>query len=148
MTKTVLPTRPVTSGETLLRDKFAESIVKQSELMDALARQLITLELAIPGLYATILQLTQGEAATVTRAGWLYGAFGCWFVALILALISLLPRQWAVDESMIERDPASQSPVLGLKDFYYASARYKFWWLLPSTLFFAAGIVCAGLLVL
>ena len=63
--KTVLPSRPVTSSETVLRDKFAESIVGQSELMDRLAQQLITLELAIPGLYATALKLLSGDAATV-----------------------------------------------------------------------------------
>ena len=148
MSKAVLDTRPPTNPETILRDKFAETIVNQSELMDKLAQQLITLELAIPGLYATVLQLTQGEAATVVRSGWLYGAFGCWFVALVLALISLIPQRWQVDETLLQRDPERKSAVLGIRDFYYASARYKFWWLLPSTLFFAAGIVCAGLLVL
>ena len=59
-----LPTRPVSGSETLLRNKFAESIVGQSELMDKLAQQLITLELAIPGIYVAVLKLTAGDDAT------------------------------------------------------------------------------------
>ncbi|MCE7987729.1 MAG: hypothetical protein DYG89_41730 [Caldilinea sp. CFX5] len=148
MSKSPIETRPPTNQETILRDKFAETIVNQSELMDKLAQQLITLELAIPGLYATVLQLTQGEKATVAANGWLYGAFGFWFVALLLALVSLIPQRWQVDETLLQRDPNSKSEVLGIRDFYYASARYKFRWLVPSTLCFAAGIVCAGMLVL
>lgn len=40
--------------------------------MDKLGQQLITLELAIPGLYATVLEFTKGDAATTTRNLWLY----------------------------------------------------------------------------
>lgn len=43
MSKTPISTRPADSGETVLRDKFVESIVRQSEQMDKLAPQLITL---------------------------------------------------------------------------------------------------------
>jgi hypothetical protein len=69
MGETALPTRPPSKSESLLREKFAESVAGQSDLMDQLARQLITLELAIPGLYATVLKLTQGDKATVTVRG-------------------------------------------------------------------------------
>lgn len=140
-----LSTRPLNSADTLLRDKFAESIVGQSELMDKVAQQLITLELAIPGLYATVLKLVAGEAGRVAVNWLVYGAFGCWFLALLLTLVSLFPRQWKVDQSVLRAD--AKSKVLGLEDFYYRSARYKFWLLIPSATLFAAGILCAALLV-
>jgi len=148
MSKTVLPTRPPTSSETTLRDKFAESIAGQSDLMDKLGQQLITLELAIPGLYATVLKFTRGDAATATRNQWLYLAFGCWFLALVLTLASLVPRHWRVDPDILRQDPAQKSDVLGLEDFFYQSARYKCWWLIPACLFFLLGVLCAALLVL
>ena len=63
MSKSPLPTRPLSSDETVLRDKFAESIAGQSELMDKLGQQLLMLELAIPGLYATVLCRRLGRKA-------------------------------------------------------------------------------------
>lgn len=145
MSKPPLSTRPLTSGETLLREKFAESIVNQSELMDKVAQQLIALELAIPGLYATVLKLIAGEKGTIAVNRWVYSSFGCWFLALLFTLVSLFPRRWEVDQSMLRAAPKSK--VLGLEDFYYRSARYKFWLLIPSAILFAAGILCAAVFV-
>ncbi len=54
-------TRPLNDNEKLLREKFHESIVAQSDLMDKLSERLLTLELAIPGLYATALKLISGD---------------------------------------------------------------------------------------
>ena len=61
-----LPTRPLYGSENVLREKFAASIAGQSELMDRLAQQLISIELAIPGSYAAVLKLVAGEQATMT----------------------------------------------------------------------------------
>jgi hypothetical protein len=145
MSKSPLSTRPLTSSETVLRDKFAESLVGQSELMDKVAQQLITLELAIPGLYATVLKLIAGEKGTVAVNNWVYGSFGCWFLALLFTLVSLFPRQWEVDPTVLRA--GVNSKVLGLEDFYYRSARYKFWLLIPSAILFALGILCAAVWV-
>lgn len=144
---TTLSTRPVSSNETILRDKFAESMVSQSELMDKLGQQLLTLELAIPGLYATVLKLIQGEDATLVRNWWLYSAFGCWFLALVLTLASLVPRRWRVDPTILKQDPVAQNAPLGLEDFFFKSAQFKRWLLIPAALFFWIGILCAALLV-
>ena len=148
MTKPILPTRPPTSSETTQRDKFAESIAGQSELMDKLGQQLITLELAIPGLYATVLKFTRGDAATATRNQWLYIAFGCWFLALALTLASMVPRHWRVDPTILRQDPQQKSDVLGLEEFFYKSAQYKRWLLIPACVLFWLGVLSAALLVL
>ena len=152
MSHPTLPTRPVGSNETTLRDKFAESVAGQSDLMDKLGQQLITLELAIPGLYATVLKFTRGDAATAARNQWLYLAFGCWFLALVLTLASLVPRHWRVDPTILRQDPeqnpGQKSEVLGLEDFFYKSARYKCWLIIPACVLFLLGVLAAALLVL
>ena len=56
-----IPARPVSENEKLLRQKFYENIASQSDLMDKLSERLLTLELAIPGLFAAVLKLTRGE---------------------------------------------------------------------------------------
>ncbi len=144
----ILATRPPSEGENLLRNKFAESIAGQSELMDKLGQQLITLELAIPGLYATVLKFTQGDTATAARNQWLYLAFGCWFVALALTLASMVPRHWRVDPTILRQDPAQKNDMLGLEDFFYKSAQYKRWLLIPACVLFWLGVLSAALLVL
>lgn len=60
-----IPTRPPSRRDELIQERYIEEFARQSEHMDALARQLITLELAIPGLYATLLKLVAGGKATV-----------------------------------------------------------------------------------
>ena len=147
MSDTPLSTRPLNSSEMALRNKFAENIAGQSELMDKLVQQLIALELAIPGLYATVLKLTQGEAATLSPSLWLYAAFGCWSLALIVTLVSLVPRQWRVDPTVLRQDPAQPSNELGLEQFFFVSARYKRRLLIPAIVLFWLGIVCAALVI-
>jgi hypothetical protein len=60
--------------------------------LDELARQLITLELAVPGLYATALWLVAAEKATVAASPGLYAALACWGLALVPALVTPLER--------------------------------------------------------
>ncbi|HRQ39484.1 MAG TPA: hypothetical protein PLD25_16370 [Chloroflexota bacterium] len=136
-------TQPVSDTTKKLREKFYEQYASQSEQLDALARQLITIELAIPGLYATILKLTQGDKATVAVDNWLFVTFGGWFVALALTLLALLPRVWQVDPTLIKSDPAGNSPVLSLEAYFYHSARRKYRLLAAACLFFGAGTLGA-----
>lgn len=143
----VLPTRPINNSEKLLREQFAESIAGQAELMDKLGRQLITLELAIPGLYATVLKLTQGKDATLGVDGWFYFTFGCWFLALTLTLVSLIPRNWQVDPTILKPDPTGKTKELGLEDFFRKSALYKRRLLIPAIFLFWLGILGAAIVV-
>lgn len=147
MSDTPLSTRPLNPSETALRNKFTESMAGQSELMDKLAQQLIALELAIPGLYATVLKLTQGDAVTLSPSLWLYAAFGCWSVALIATLASLVPRQWRVDPTVLRQDPTQSSNELGLEEFFFASARYKRRLLILAIILFWFGIVAAVFMI-
>jgi len=143
-----IKTKPLSDSAKYLREKFYEQYANQSEQMDTLARQLITIELAIPGLYATVLKLTQGDKATVTVDNWLIFTFGCWFLALALTLLALFPRNWKVDPTIIKSDPTGKSRAMSLEDYFYKSARYKFWLLAAACLLFGAGIVGAVVVLL
>lgn len=137
-------TRPVNENENLLRKKFYESMAAQSDLMDKLGEKLITLELAIPGIYAAVLKLMRGDKATVTINAALYLTFICWLLALALTLLALTPKKWRVDTNVLKQDPKKYSEGLGIEDFFEQSARYKRGWLSVSSILFFAGVVCAA----
>jgi hypothetical protein len=138
-----ISTRPVNENEKLLRTKFYESIAAQSDLMDKLAEKLLTLELAIPGVYATALKLIRGDKATVGVDWLLILAFACWASALVMTLIALTPKNWKVDIRVVKQDTQKFSEGLGIEDFFNQSARYKRGWLTASSVVFFAGIVSA-----
>ncbi len=141
MTDKPIATRPVSENEKLLRTKFHESIVAQSDLMDKLGEKLLTLELAIPGVYATVLKLVHGDKATVNVDWALMLAFAFWLSALVMTLIALTPRNWKVDITLLKQDPQKYSEGLGIEDFFNQSARYKRGWLTASSVVFFAGII-------
>lgn len=143
MRKQIVPTRPLSDNENKLREKFYESITAQSELMDKLGERLLTLELAIPGLYATVLKLLHGDNATLVPNAALYITFGCWLLALLLTMLALTPKKWRVDRSVLKQDPEKPDAGLGVEDFFTQSALYKRRWLFASALFFFAGIFSA-----
>ena len=130
-------------NEKLLREKFHESIAAQSDLMDKLSERLLTLELAIPGLYAAALKLVRGADATVAYTSALYVTFACWLLALVLILVALTPRKWVVDPSVLKQDPEKFSEGLGIEDFFEQSALYKRRLIIASSVLFFAGIVSA-----
>lgn len=142
---TFIQAEPPNFHDMELRKAFASSIVQQSSLMDSVAQQVLMIELAIPGLYATALQLTQGEDATVAVSRWLIGAFICWIIAIGLTLRALFPRDWNVDPDKIDSDPDGKSKKIGIKNFYRDSAVYKRRYLVASVIAFLLGIMAATL---
>ena len=144
MKDTPFPTRPPNPGEKLLRDKFYESVVAQDELMGKALSQLLTLELAIPGLYATVLKLIRGDSATVQLTPAFYLTYACWLVALGLTLYALIPKNWKVDPTVLVQDPTHYADGIGIEDFFRQSAQYKRRFLIVSSLLFFIGIFFAG----
>lgn len=140
-----ISTRPLSDDEKLLRTKFYENLAAQSDLLDKLNERMLTLELAIPGLYATVLKLVSGEKATVMRNTALYAAFACWLAALLLTLIALIPQKWTVDATLLKQDPTKMAQEgLGLEDFFVQSAEYKRRLLVISSVLFFAGVFGAA----
>lgn len=145
MANKIIPTRPVSENEKLLKQKFYENIADQSALMDKLSERLLTLELAIPGLFATVLKLTRGDDATLPINSALNLAFVFWLVALILTLMALTPKKWTVDETVLKQDPNKFSEGLGIEDYFEQSALYKRRLAIASSVLFFAGIFSATL---
>jgi len=143
MSQPPISTQPLSDNQKLMRDKFYESLTAQSDLMDKLSERLLTLELAIPGLYATALKLTSGDKATLIINGAFYLTLACWLLALILTLIALTPKKWRVDPTILKQDPKKFSEGLGLEDFFEQSAAYKRRWVTASSILFFIGIVSA-----
>lgn len=142
-----ISTRPPSNRDKVLQEKFFESMAGQSEQMDKLGQQLLTLELAIPGLYATVLKLVSGDKATLAASPALYLTFGCWFLALLLTLASLIPRGWQVNPTIMKQAPSVKSKELGIEDFFYRTAQYKRRLLIAASLLFFSGIVSAAFTV-
>ena len=140
-----ISTRPLNDNEKLLREKFYEGIAAQSDLMDKLSERLLTLQLAIPGAYATALKLMYGDKATVTLGTVGYITFGLWFASLILTIFALTPRKWKVDVSTLKQDPKKLDQALGIEDFFEQSAIYKRRLISISSMLFFLGIVGAAL---
>jgi hypothetical protein len=138
-----IPTRPMTKDETFLRQKFYENIASQNDLMDKLSERLLTLELGIPGLFATVLKLTRGENGTLVINTALNLAFAFWLVALILTLTAVTPKKWNVDETVLKQDPKKLSEGLGIEDFFEQSALYKRRLNIASSILFFAGVFSA-----
>jgi hypothetical protein len=139
---------PPSKSDEELEKGFVTAIIEQPKLLDELAKQLVTLGLAIPGLYATVLKFIGGDDALVESATMILGAFACWFVALALSLVSLTPRKWPVDRSKLRSNkPAASGQPLSIEEFFKVTATYKRRLLAAATLFCFAGICLAGLTI-
>ena len=122
--------QPLDKFDETLREGFAKALTEQAAHFDELAKQLITLELAIPGLYAAVLKLVSGDTSTLHHSWPIVIAFVCWLLALGFTFSSLLPQKHIVD-------PDSLS---GIQDFFSQSAKRKLYLLIPSGMLCFFGI--------
>ncbi len=139
----IIITQPPDENDNLLRKKFYEDIARQSERVDNLSAHLLSIELAIPGIYAGILKLVAGDGAVLGNTPTVQLTFGIWFIALILTLVSLAPKKYIVDTKILIQDPAKMDEGLGIEDFFSKSAQYKLRLAFASSLFFFLGILSA-----
>ena len=128
---TPLSTRRVRPEERFMQERFTEAIANQSKQMDTLAQQLLVIELAIPGLYATSLKLISGTEKTEFTLA-IAIAFSCWLVALICTVSAIVPRQY---KNINRNSPSS------IEDFFDKAAQRKLLLLIPSLVLFVVGII-------
>ena len=124
-----LQTRPVRPEERFMQERFSEAITDQSKLMDTLAQQLLLVELAILGLYATALKLISGTDKLDFSWGIAF-AFSCWIIALVCTVFAIIPRQY----SGINRNSPSD-----IEAFFDRAAKRKLVLLVPSLFLFVVG---------
>jgi len=143
MTEAPLPTRKRTEREKILQSKFFEHLAAQSDLMDKISAQLLTVELAIPGLYAALLKLVRGDEAAIALSAAATLAFVLWLAALVLTLLSLFPRRFIVDVSLMKQAAGKMDEALGIEDYFLRTASYKRNLILIASGSFFTGVVCA-----
>jgi len=129
----VIKTRSPGKEERLLQERFYGAVANQAALMDKLAQTLLTVELAIPGLYATSLKLVSGKE-TLNFSCALILAFLFWLIALTTTLFAVIPKQYDVNTNEIRNSEKS------IETFFYKSARDKWHLLMLSITFFVAGL--------
>lgn len=128
----------ITPVDTTLQQEFAKDVAAQATRMDDLAKQLVTLGIAVPGIYAALLKLINGAKATVDDPVFLLLAFIAWLLALGLALVSLFPERQAVD----------QDSLTEIQAYFTRAARRKFKLLVAASLLQFFGICLAVLSLL
>jgi hypothetical protein len=133
-------------GDRALLDAYYQEPVKQAERFADLAKELLKLELAIPGVYAAALRVVDRQA--IHWEGVLI-AFSLWTLALALTLRALFPSKYNVLENVVRsvRPPLGQGP-LSIEEYFQWSARDKRRLLLSSIPLFFLGIIIAVLAVL
>jgi len=128
------------NSRSLLAQKLEERVAEQPALMDALARQLLTLELAVPGLYAAVLKLLSSSGGGVdgglAASAALYLAFGCWLLAIVCTLVALFPKRYRGDPNIVRGDGSPEYA-------FNRAAKYKYRWLLAACCAFVLGLGAA-----
>lgn len=122
--------KPVDSIDKKLQEKFAEDTANQATLMDNMGKQLLTLELGMVGIYATVLKLVAGSEATLYVDGSVVITFLLWLMAVISVVLAIFPEEYKVDSSKMDE----------IKDYFYTSARKKGKMLTLSVVLFFAGV--------
>jgi len=127
----VVSSKPLSTIDKKLKEKFAEDIANQSRLMDDIGKLLITIELGTPALYATVLKLIDKPSFD---SGFALGlTFFLWFLALLLTVLAIFPEAHRVDSERLDK----------IEAFFHESARRKARMLQWSLVLFFGGIgVC------
>ena len=98
--------------------------------MDSMGRQLLSLELGMVGIYATVLKLISGDGA-VMQGGVAIGiSFFFWFMAVVLTVLAIFPEKYEVDITKMDE----------IKRYFHISAKRKATMLMSSVFLFFVGV--------
>ena len=146
MTDQILNGQPPLPADEALLKAYHDAVIKQVDLYVDLAKELLKLELAIPGLYAAALKLVTNQAPAASLVA---AAFGFWLLALVATLRALFPRRYKVLHNAVQRVGRAKSKgPLTIEEFLQQSAQEKRRLLLWAIPLFFIGIVVAAAAVL
>ena len=146
MEEKILAGQAPNPGDKILMDAYRQDLVRQADRYDDLAKELIKLELAIPGIFAAAMKLIVGVQPAIL---WVIAAFVCWLIALILTMLALFPKKYKVRENAVRYESKPDpSDGLSIEEYFQKSTRDKRRWLMMSAPLFFAGIVAAAVAVL
>lgn len=134
-------------GDKLLIEAYQQEIIKQSERFEAIAKDLLQLELAIPGLYVAALQFIKTPESLSTFL--IVLTFLFWFLALVLTIVALLPKRWSVLDHTVRRTQVvNKTDDLTIEEYFQESTKFKRKFVIASILAFFTGMIIAALSVL
>ena len=136
---------PQPADEALLK-AYHDAVIKQADLYVDLAKEMLKLELAIPGIYAAALKLVTNQPPNALLVA---TAFGFWLLALVATLRALFPHRYAVLHNAVQRVGRAESDgPLTIEEFLQQSAQDKRRLLLWAIPLFFIGIAAAAAAVL
>nr|VFK30117.1 MAG: hypothetical protein BECKMB1821I_GA0114274_101359 [Candidatus Kentron sp. MB]VFK75063.1 MAG: hypothetical protein BECKMB1821H_GA0114242_101459 [Candidatus Kentron sp. MB] len=157
-----ITTQPATPTEVTLSDACRKEIVKQVKRLDDLGKELLKIQLIIPGIYTAVLKLVgDGDLclASSTTGNIITGlAFLFWIIAIACTLWGIFPKRYDVQCDAVARVPAAALPEtrepgesttlpLTAREFFEKSAEHKRKYLTWAVALFFIGVVCAALAV-
>lgn len=144
MNEEIYESEPPRPGDKPLLEAFHQEIVKQNDRLDALAKEMIKLELGIPGVFAVALTLLAGKDAFISAA-WLLPVFIFWMLAAGLTFLSLFPRRYKVLEDTPRREEVRKvtNDALTIQEYFQKSTKYKYSLLCGAAVFFFLGTILA-----
>lgn len=143
ITQRVGPTDSTTYDDVLLQT-FAQELLKQNERFDEFIKILFTVELVIPGLYVTFLQLSHGISLVCPILALL-----CWVIAFGLILVSFFPKTYRVMSTVVRWQTVhNATDSLSVEEYYSRCLKDKRHFIVSSALAFFSGIFFVGFSVL
>jgi hypothetical protein len=145
----IIATRPPNENENLLQKKFYEDFAAQAERVDKLSAQLLSMELAIPGIYATVLKLIAGEDGVLRNLPVIQWTFALWGIALLLTIGGMIPKEYNVNPKILKQPKEQEGDEdpdreIGIEEYFIKSASYKRSFVIASSIFFFLGIMVAA----
>jgi len=98
--------------------------------MDSMGRQLLSLELAMVGIYATVLKLISGDGAVMQGSVAIGISFFLWFMAVVATVLAIFPEKYEIDITKMDE----------IKGYFHKSAKRKATMLIGSVFLFFAGV--------
>ena len=146
MNPEILSGQPPQPADEALLKAYRDAVIKQADLYVDLAKELLKLELAIPGIYTAALKLVTNQPPNVLLVA---AAFGFWLLALVATLRVLFPHRYAVLHDAVQRVGRAESDgPLTIEEFLQQSAQDKRRLLLWAIPLFFIGIAAAAAAVL
>lgn len=133
-----------------LQEGFNKDFLGQSARLLDTAKSLLTLQIAIPGLYAALLKMFSGDDATILQSDYLgalliAGSFLFWLLGLGFSLFALKPDKYLVNPSVLSRTSVSEdapdSTFSGLFEMYQNSASRKYTLVVFSSVLTMLGLI-------
>ena len=131
MGKCTKQSKPLSFLDKKLQERFAEDITHQSRLMDDIGKILITIQLAVPSVYALILKLSLGDKYILSGGIGVLLIFIFWFGSLVFTFLAIFPRKYQVNINRLDE----------IEKFYFGSAKTKMKFLIVSILLFCVGTI-------